>query len=1079
MLLRPHHAGFGDHVSRNNGASMSFKRFDYVDAQGNSKRGKITGKGKIRIGKLDFKDVYFVKELKFNLFSVSQMCDKKNSVLFTDTACVVLSSDFKLTDESHVLLEVPRKDNMYSVDLKNDVPLGGLTCLFAKATLDEYNLWHRRLRHVNFKTINNLVKGNLVRGKSCKRLREIFSKDSPGAGFKPSGDEEKKDVEDPGNKDSEVLSTEETRVNQEKDANVNSTNNINTVSPTDNAVGIEDPNMHDLEEISRFSDAKNDDSGADMNNLDTYFQDERGIVIKNKARLVAQGYTQEEGIDYDEVFALVARIKAIRLFLAYALFKDFVVYQINVKSAFLYGKIEMEVYVCQPPGFEDLNFPDIVYKVEKALYGLHQAPRSWKEMRIKFKKMMHKKLQMSSIGELTFFLGLQVKQKEDGIFISQDKKGCLEWNGKAVKDEIVYTSCINQVWTTAKVKNINGEAQIHATVDGKKVIISEASIRRDLRFGDKRGVDCFSTEVIFEQLTLIGYEKLTQKFTFYKAFFSSQWKFLIHTILQCLRAKTTAWNEFSSTIASAVICLATDQKFNFSKYIFDSMVKNLDSATKFLMFPRFVQLFLNNQLEEMANHTRIYVPPSHTKKIFGNTKRVGKGFSRRDTPLFPTMMVQAQEELGEDIAIPTETHPTPIITQPSSSQPSRKQKPRKIRVEDIFGVNDQDDTLMFDANKDLQGEEVVVEKEVAGKYVSVVKEINAASIETFVTTTTLTISMDETTLAKALIEIKTSRPKAKGIVMQEPSETPTPTPIVSSQQPSKVQDKDKGIMVEPEMPLKKKAQISLDEEFAFKLQAEKDEHERIRLHDKEQEQLTDAEKSRLFMEFLEKKRKFFAAKRNKEKRNRPPTKAQQRSIMSTYLKNMDGWKPRALKNKSFAKIKELFDKAMERINNFVNFKTEVVEESTKKDMVETPTAMTWHATWQVNVRSAGGQHWSTTIGPPVNDGGQRWRSTVNGGDRWSMMAINDGCRWRTIVDHCRTIVYHHQTTGQWWLTDSQPAGHRSGQVGSWAGSGSGHGLGLDRVMGQKIRDEMPLPEVCTAIEEKKKKLPVKDRWQLH
>ncbi|GKC18853.1 putative ribonuclease H-like domain-containing protein [Tanacetum coccineum] len=182
-------------------------------------------------------------------------------------------------------------------------------------------------------------------------------------------------------------------------------------------------------------------------------KDERGIVIRNKARLVAQGYTQEEGIDYDEVFAPVARIEAIRLFLAYASFKDFVVYQMDVKSAFLYGKIEEEVYVCQPPGFEDPEFPDKVYKVEKALYGLHQAPRAWYETlstylldngfqrgqidktlfikRIKsnillvqvyvddiifgytkelcndFEKLMHKKFQMSSMGELTFFLGLQ------------------------------------------------------------------------------------------------------------------------------------------------------------------------------------------------------------------------------------------------------------------------------------------------------------------------------------------------------------------------------------------------------------------------------------------------------------------------------------------------------------------------------------------------------------------------------------------------------------------------------------------------------------------------------------------------
>ncbi|GKE38926.1 putative ribonuclease H-like domain-containing protein [Tanacetum coccineum] len=183
-------------------------------------------------------------------------------------------------------------------------------------------------------------------------------------------------------------------------------------------------------------------------------KDDRGIVIRNKARLVAQGYTQEEGIDYDEVFAPVARIEAIRLFLAYASFMNFIVYQMDVKSEFLYGIIEEEVYVCQPPGFEDPAFPNKVYKVEKDLYGLHQAPRAWyetlstslfengfrrgtidktlfikkdkddimlvhvyvndiifgstkKSLCTEFEQMMHKRFQMSSIGELTFFLGLQ------------------------------------------------------------------------------------------------------------------------------------------------------------------------------------------------------------------------------------------------------------------------------------------------------------------------------------------------------------------------------------------------------------------------------------------------------------------------------------------------------------------------------------------------------------------------------------------------------------------------------------------------------------------------------------------------
>nr|GEZ83533.1 retrovirus-related Pol polyprotein from transposon TNT 1-94 [Tanacetum cinerariifolium] len=133
----------------------------------------------------------------------------------------------------------------------------------------------------------------------------------------------------------------------------------------DNELPI-DPNMLSLEDVSTFNFLSNDeDDGimADMNNLDTTIQ-------------VAQGHIQEEGIDYDEVFSPVARIKAIRLFLAYASFKDFVMYQMDVRSAFLYGKIEEVVYVCQPLGFKHVDFPDRVYKVEKALYGLHQAPRA-------------------------------------------------------------------------------------------------------------------------------------------------------------------------------------------------------------------------------------------------------------------------------------------------------------------------------------------------------------------------------------------------------------------------------------------------------------------------------------------------------------------------------------------------------------------------------------------------------------------------------------------------------------------------------------------------------------------------------
>ncbi|GJS51879.1 hypothetical protein Tco_0625241, partial [Tanacetum coccineum] len=192
----------------------------------------------------------------------------------------------------------------------------------------------------------------------------------------------------------------------------------------------------------------------------------------------------------------------------------------------------------------------------------------------------------------------------------------------------VYESCIQQFWATAMAKTVNGKCQIQALVDKKKVIISEKSVRRDLMLEDAEGIE--------------------------------------------------SWNEFSSTMASALICLATNQKFNFSKYIFDHMMKNLEGWVKFLMYPRFVQVFLDKQVEGMSKHKGIYVTPSHTKKIFANINREGKRFSGKVIPLFQTMMVQAPEDIGEDSAALTDSYSTPIITQPSSSKPQKKYLQEKV-----------------------------------------------------------------------------------------------------------------------------------------------------------------------------------------------------------------------------------------------------------------------------------------------------------------------------------------------------------------------------------------------------------------
>ncbi|GJX24764.1 hypothetical protein Tco_0231060 [Tanacetum coccineum] len=221
--------------------------------------------------------------------------------------------------------------------------------------------------------------------------------------------------------------------------------------------------------------------------------------------------------------------------------------------------------------------------------------------------------------------------------------------------------------------------------------LNASPIRRDLHFDDEDGITCLTNTKIFENLQLMGYEKLSDKLTFLKPFFSPQWKYLIHTILQCLSFKSTAWNVFGTNIASTVICLAKKQKFNFSKLIFDGMLRNLDpNSKKFLMYPRFLQLFLNNQIENLATvFNDEYDTPSHTKKVFVNMRRQGKDFSGTVTPLFDTMLIQPQADVGEGSGQPIESqhtpttalppHVEPIPTIASSSHPKKTQKHRKTK----------------------------------------------------------------------------------------------------------------------------------------------------------------------------------------------------------------------------------------------------------------------------------------------------------------------------------------------------------------------------------------------------------------
>ncbi|GJR95391.1 hypothetical protein Tco_0267565 [Tanacetum coccineum] len=243
----------------------------------------------------------------------------------------------------------------------------------------------------------------------------------------------------------------------------------------------------------------------------------------------------------------------------------------------------------------------------------------------------------------------------------------------------VYVSFIKQFWRSAEaLTDDHGDVMINATIDGHSMSITEGSLRRHLKLEDQDGITSLPNSEIFKQLALMGYHTDSDKLTFQKGAFSPQWRFLIHNILHCLSPKKTAWEQFSSNIAAAVICLATNRKFNFSRMIFDHMVSNISSPHKFLMYPRFIQLCLDMQKHKLQQHTRSYSVPSLSMKVFNNMKRPTKGFSGQEVALFPTMLADTEPPpspsriTSSPSPESTPAH-TPSPTQPSPTQPSPTQ----------------------------------------------------------------------------------------------------------------------------------------------------------------------------------------------------------------------------------------------------------------------------------------------------------------------------------------------------------------------------------------------------------------------
>nr|GEX89417.1 retrovirus-related Pol polyprotein from transposon TNT 1-94 [Tanacetum cinerariifolium] len=450
-------------------------------------------------------------------------------------------------------------------------------------------------------------------------------------------------------------------------------------------------------------------------------KDERGIVIRNKARLVAQGHTQEEGIDYDEVFTHVARIEEIRLFLAYASFKDFV------------------------------------------------------------------------------------------------------------------------------AKTVNGEGKLQALVDGKKVLITESTIRRDLKLEDAKGVDCLPNVVIFEQLTLMG---LNHKFLvalWLQPFTSQPQKTKQH---RKPRRKYTMLPQTS--VPTSVVNKAVNEEMDDSLERAATTAPSLDaeqdrgvnmpqSGEDSLKLTELMELCTKlQQIDLETTKTTQEMEIKSLKKIVKKLKRRKKSRTHGLKRLYKVGLSarvesSADKGLGEEDA-------------------SKQERIADIDANEDITLVSTHDEQMFDVDQDLGGEELFVAQ----------------------------------------------------------------------------QDEKDDVQ----------AKIDVDYQLAERLQAE------------EQQELNDEGKAKLFMQLLEKRRKFFAAKRAEEKRNKPPTQAQQRKIMCTYLKNMEGKKLTDLNNKSFDSIQKMFDRAFKRVNTFVDYRTELVEESFKKDEEEVTEGSTKRAGTELEQKSA-------------------------------------------------------------------------------------------------------------------------------
>ncbi|GKD29670.1 hypothetical protein Tco_1240448, partial [Tanacetum coccineum] len=460
---------------------------------------------------------------------------------------------------------------------------------------------------------------------------------------------------------------------------------------------------------------------------------------------------------------------------------------------------------------------------------------------------------------------------------------------------------------------------ITTTIDRKvKVFVSEASIRRHLKLEDSDGISSLPTVEIFEQLALMGYAITSDSLTFQKGHFSPQWKFFIHTILHCLSPKKTAWEQFSSNIATAIICLATNRTFNFSNLIFEAMVKNLDSKSKFLMYPRFIQIFLNKRKRMLFPHKRTFPTPTLTQKLFSNMKRASKGYSGVDIPLFPTMLTTPESSPSRITSSPSlspQTHPS--TSQPPSNQTTPVTEeaapmPHESPLQSVHSLGRDEGSLSLNELTDLCTS--LSKKSRQSRKSKQGGEPKLSSLMLRKIRRILPDKEDPSRQGRSLIK-ELDLDAGISLVPPHAADQGRIDDTQISDQPEEQLAKDKGKAImqesEPSKKFKKsfQVQMSVDEELAKK-QLDKREEVVAQAHD-----IDGSDPAVLRYHTLQ---------------NRPFYVAEVKKNICMYLKNQGGYKLSYFKGMSYEDIRPIFERVWDQNQAFVPKDSEIEKEVMKR-----------------------------------------------------------------------------------------------------------------------------------------------------